>query len=105
VWNHDRDHATLKNPHLKVVDRCAYDDGSTRENKTDLALLSGVRSGRAGPRPSPCCCPLTGGDGWPRHGAYCWSWSRHRASGCPTPTRTSSTRPNACVASARGFRR
>lgn len=34
VWNNDKDRATLKNPHLKVVDRCAYDDGSTRENKT-----------------------------------------------------------------------
>lgn len=34
VWNNDTDRATLKNPARKVVDRCAYNDGSTSENKT-----------------------------------------------------------------------
>ena len=34
VWNNDTDRATLKNPARKVVDRCAYKDGSTSENKT-----------------------------------------------------------------------
>lgn len=32
VWNNDKDRATLKNAAAKVIDRCAYDDGSKKEN-------------------------------------------------------------------------
>ena len=34
IWNNDTDRATLKNPSGTVIDRCAYNDGSTRENRT-----------------------------------------------------------------------
>lgn len=34
VWNNDLDRATLKNRDGDVIDRCRYDDGSTRENRT-----------------------------------------------------------------------
>lgn len=33
IWNNDADRATLKNRAGDVKDRCAYDDGSTRENR------------------------------------------------------------------------
>jgi hypothetical protein len=34
VWNNDKDRATLKNRTGTVVDRCVYNDGSTRQNGT-----------------------------------------------------------------------
>jgi hypothetical protein len=34
IWNNDRDRATLRNASGTLIDRCAYDDGSTSENRT-----------------------------------------------------------------------
>jgi hypothetical protein len=34
VWNNNADRATLRNRNGDIIDRCAYNDGSTRENRT-----------------------------------------------------------------------
>lgn len=34
IWNNNADRATLKNRLGDVKDRCAYNDGSTKENQT-----------------------------------------------------------------------
>jgi Lamin Tail Domain len=34
VWNNDTDRATLRNRDGALIDRCRYDDGFTRENRT-----------------------------------------------------------------------
>jgi Lamin Tail Domain len=34
VWNNNADRATLRTRDSKVIDRCRYNDGSTRENRT-----------------------------------------------------------------------
>jgi Lamin Tail Domain len=34
VWNNNKDRATLRDSSGTLIDRCAYDDGSTSENKT-----------------------------------------------------------------------
>jgi hypothetical protein len=34
VWNNDADRATLRDRAGRIIDRCRYDDGSTRENRT-----------------------------------------------------------------------
>jgi len=34
IWNNNADRATLRNRSGDIIDRCGYNDGSTRENRT-----------------------------------------------------------------------